>query len=205
MHLLYMFMNSLSCHVCIYEQYKKEKYQWKKLSVSSFELFKFYLIHKGNKIQNYIIYYPNKTTGGHIWKAITLGACVFRLSTPSDNQNIIIFYNKISHDKVTTALQQNQIIVIVCPLFLKCLNRVWCLVNREFYLQQRLISFEKKINILLYYVFPLLLLNNIYHMPPKHDVLQKFLFSLLNHCWYKPKNMKLFFFHKFFGLGEGKA
>ena len=51
-----------------------------------------------------------------------------------ESMNIIWFHNKIwRHDGVTTALWQDQIIVVVCPIFFKCLNKLWCLVNRGFY------------------------------------------------------------------------
>ena len=88
-----------------------------------------------------------------------------------ESMNIIWFHNKIwRHDGVTTALWQDQIIVVVCPIFFKCLNKLWCLVNRGFYPQQRLIkSFKKKIKkkYFLYHVFPLLLQNNTTISPQK--------------------------------------
>ena len=46
-------------HVYIYEQYKQEKYHWKRL-VSSFEIFYFYLNHKENKVQYFTEHFQTK-------------------------------------------------------------------------------------------------------------------------------------------------
>ena len=91
-----------------------------------------------------------------------LGECGFKPNTPfmefpscfikvlhamSSKESIVFisFYKKIwRYNGAITALWQNQIIVIVCSIFLTCLNKVWCFVNGGFYPQQRLINFEKK-------------------------------------------------------------
>ena len=92
-----------------------------------------------------------------------LGECGFKPNTPfmefpscfikvlyamSSKESIVFisFYKKIwPYNGAITALWQNQIIVIVCSIFLTCLNKVQCFVNGGFYPQQRLINFEKNI------------------------------------------------------------
>ena len=123
-----------------------------------------------------IIYYNNMQDAGWLFQMVSLlwawdyklhGILIFFyqifVCQVSSKESIIFisFDNKIwrYHD-VTTALWQNQIIVIVYSRFFRCLNKVLYLVNEEFYPQQKLMSFEKK-NIknryFLYYIFPLLL------------------------------------------------
>ena len=121
----------------------------------------------------------------------------------------ISFHNKIwrYHD-VTTVIWQNHIIIIVYFIFLKCLNKMLCLVNGGFYPQQRLTSFEKKKHkkqILLTSCITIVVVEQHYRICPKNDFSQKSLFGFLNHLWCKPKTIKSFFFHEFFGLGEGKG
>ena len=116
----------------------------------------------------------------------------------SSKENIIFvsFYNKIwRYDDVTTALWQNQIIVIVYSICLKCLNKVLHFVNGGFFPQQRLMSFEKKHKkqILVVSCLPTGVVKQHYHISPKNDFSQKSLFDLLNHLWYKPKTIKLLF------------
>ena len=74
------------------------------------------------------------------------------VSHMSSKENIFIsFHKKVWHYVyVTTALWQNQIIVIVDSIFLKCLNRVLCHVNGGFDPQQRLMSFEKDKKLILF-------------------------------------------------------
>ena len=108
-----------------------------------------------------------------------LGECGFKPNTPfmefpscfikvlyamSSKESIVFisFYKKIwPYNGAITALWQNQIIVIVCSIFLTCLNKVQCFVNGGFYPQQRLINFEKNIKnrYFLCHVFPLHLLT----------------------------------------------
>ena len=99
-----------------------------------------------------------KATGWLFKMASLLGACGFKLpgifmifyqifvSHVFSKESIIFisFYSKIlRYDDVTTALWQNQIIVIVYSIFLKCLNKVSYLVNAGFSSKQGLMSFEK--------------------------------------------------------------
>ena len=124
--------------------------------------------------QNIIDYNSMEATGWLFKRMSLLGPCGFKLhgifilfyqifvSHVSSKENIIFisFLKKIwRYDDVTTAFWQNQIIVIVDSIFLKCLNRVLCHVNGGFYPQQRLRSFEKDIKnrYFLYHGFPLLL------------------------------------------------
>ena len=80
---------------------------------------------------------------------------------------------------------------IIYSVFLKCLNKVSCLVNGGFYPQQRLMFWKKHKNSIMSShcccrtTLPYL---------PKNDFSQKSLFVLLNHLWYKPKTIKWFFF-----------
>ena len=130
-------------------------------------------------------------------------ACGFKPNTPifvfhvSLKESIIFisFYYKIwRYDDVTSALLQNQIIVILCSIFLKCPNKVWCLVNGGFYPQHRLTSFEKNIkNRYLVPCLPIVVVEQHNHISSINDFSQKSLFGLLNHFWYKPKTIKLFF------------
>ena len=119
-------------------------------------------------------------------------ACGFKPNTSIfvchvSSKEIIIFislHNKIwRYDDVTTVLWQNWIIVIVSSIFLKCLYKVWCLVNRKFYPQQRLMSFEKKHKkqILLISCLPIVVVEQHNHIFWENDFSQKSLFGLLNH------------------------
>ena len=102
----------------------------------------------------------------------------------SSKESIIFisFYNKIwLDDDVTTALCQNQIIVIVYSIFLKSLNKVYAFWMGDF-TTTKINVFWKK--------------HKKQISPLESDFSQKSLVGLLNHLWYKPKTMKLFFSRK---------
>ena len=114
----------------------------------------------------------------------------------SSKESIILisFHNKIwRYDAVTTALWQNEIIVIVCSIFLKCLGVVpceWGILSTT-----PIDEFKKKHEKqkLLVSCLPIAGAEQHYHISPKNDLSQKSLFDLLNHLWYKPKTIRLFF------------
>ena len=58
MHIIYIYTN---LYVYVYEQYKQEKYHWKKLCVRSFEMFYFNLNHKENKVQFFTELFQTKS------------------------------------------------------------------------------------------------------------------------------------------------
>ena len=105
--LLYIYIY-MYVYVHIYEQYNQEKYHWKKLCVSCFEiptLFYFYLKHKKtsyNFLQSTykqkIIFYANIEATGWLLKMVSLvGACRFKL------HGIFILFYQIF---VVTCLQE---------------------------------------------------------------------------------------------------
>ena len=75
-------------YIYIYEQYKQEKYHWKKLCVSSFEIFYFYLNHKENKVKFFTEHFQRKNNllyhyGGcrvAFWNGITFRGLRFKTS-----------------------------------------------------------------------------------------------------------------------------
>ena len=114
---------------------EQEKCHWKKLYVNSFEIFYFYLNHKENKLQFFTEHLQTKhnllyKNGGYrvaIQMVSLLGAGRFKLHGicilfeqifvchMSSKESIVFisFHNKTwRYDGVTTALWQNQIIVI---------------------------------------------------------------------------------------------
>lgn len=99
------------------------------------------------------------------------------------------------YDDVTTGLRQNQMISIAYSIFLRCINKVLRLLNGGFYRQQRLISFETKHKkqILRVSCFPIVVVEQYYHISSQKWLFTKILVGLLNHPWYKPKRIKLFF------------
>ena len=135
---------------------EQEKCHWKKLYVSSFEIFYFYLNHKENKVQYFLEHFQTKNNllyqyGGcrvAIQNDVTVRGVCFQTSRNfhqifvchvSSEEVLFLsqFHNKIwRYDDVTTALWQNQVIAIVYSIFLKCLNKVLCLVNGGVYQQQ---------------------------------------------------------------------
>ena len=176
----------------IYKQYKQEKHHWKKLCVSSFEKFYFNLNHEENKVEflqsslkQKIIYYTSMEATGWLFEMVSLlGVCSFKLHgifilfyqifvwhvSPKESIIFISFHKIIwRYDDVTTALWQNQMTVISYSVFLKCLNKVLCLVNRGFYRQQTLMRFEEKHKkqILLVSCVPIVLLEQHYQFSPK--------------------------------------
>ena len=155
---------------------EQEKCHWKKLYVSSFEIFYFYLNHKENKVQFFTEHFQTKNNllyknGGYrvairnsvtvrsMWIQTSWNILFYQIfvSHMSSKESIVFisFHNKTwRYDDVTTALWQNQIIVILYSIFLKCLNIVSCFVSGGFYSQQRLMSFGKtKTRYFLYHVF----------------------------------------------------
>ena len=115
-------------------------------------------------------------------------------SMPYILHRYLISYKMWCHDDITTALLQNQIIVIVFPIYLKCRNKVWHLVEWGFYLQERLMSCEKKEKkqTLLVSCLPIVVVEQHYHNPPPPSPPKK-------------STSVLFFFHRFFGFNEGKG
>ena len=62
MHIIYIYIYIyINLYVYIYEQYKQEKYHWKKLCVRSFEMFYFNLNHKENKVQFFTELFQTKS------------------------------------------------------------------------------------------------------------------------------------------------
>ena len=62
MHIIYIYIYIyVNLCVYIYEQYKQEKYHWKKLCVRSFEMFYFNLNHKENKVQFFTELFQTKS------------------------------------------------------------------------------------------------------------------------------------------------
>ena len=107
---------------------------------------------------------------------------------------------------VTTALLQNQIIVIVYSIFLICLKSGVMSFELGILSTTKVNVFWKKHEkqILLISCLRTAVVEQHYHISPKNDFSQKSLFGLLNHLWYKPPKTLNDFFHGFFGLGAGK-
>ena len=113
---------------------EQEKCHWKKLYVSSFEIFYFYLNHKENKVQFFTEHFQTKNNllyknGGYrvairnsvtvrsMWIQTSWNILFYQIfvSHMSSKESIVFisFHNKTwRYDGVTTALWQNQIIVI---------------------------------------------------------------------------------------------
>ena len=111
----------------------------------------------------------------------------------------ISFHKKVwRYDHVITISWQNQGIIIVYCIFLKCLNKV----SWEILYTTKINKFwkkKKKKEILLVSCPLIVVLEQHYHISQKNDVSQKSLFGLLNHLWYKPESIKWFFSMNSFG------
>ena len=140
-----------------------------------------------------------------------LGACGFKLHgififfygvfvchvSSKESIMFISFHNIIwRYVDVTTALLQNQIIVIVYSIFLICLKSGVMSFELGILSTTKVNVFWKKHEkqILLISCLRTVAVEQHYHISPKNDFSQKSLFGLLNHLWYKPpKTIKWFF------------